>query len=299
MNTVRSLHLHGPGRAGTSLARILQSQGVSIASVSGGGESSRAQAASVLGSEIPSSRELPAIATPGFLLVAVPDDALAECLCEVAAGPLPAGLLVFHLSGVHGLEVYPDGWPGSAGAGAFHPLRSFPSRDSGGSVSSSTVGLDGCLVAVEARADEDRAALQDLARSAGGQPVCLKAGGRAAWHLGASLMGNAVPALFGAALEAFRSAGVPEDLARSGLVNLSGRALANAERLGVASALTGPVVRGDIGVLTHHLQAVSDCLPARRSLYLDLVRLQLDAVADSAEPAAQARVRRWLEDVQE
>jgi predicted short-subunit dehydrogenase-like oxidoreductase (DUF2520 family) len=290
--TERPLHLHGPGRAGTSLTRILAGSGVAVASVSGGHEQSRAAAIEVLGTGVQDAGSLPRIEAPGILIVSVPDDTIAPTLAKLARAPLAEGSMAFHLSGVHGLEVYPGDWPEGLGAAGFHPLRSFPSRDPGDR------DLEGCLVAVEATHDTDRTELAELARRCGGEPVELAADGRAAWHLGAALMGNAVPALFDVALQAYRAAGVPEQLARDGLSNLCSRALDNARRLGVANALTGPVVRGDTGVLTRHLEAIARIMPEKRELYLSLVGAQSEAVEQVTDAEASERVKRWLEEAE-
>ena len=64
--------------------------------------------------------------------------------------------------------------------------------------------------------------------------------------------------------------------------------------VGPVDALTGPVVRGDAGVLTRHLEALEQLRPESRALYVELVRAlgrigregsdaaRLDPVAQSA-----------------
>ena len=274
------------------MASILASCGFAITSLSGGSSGSRDIANEVLGGEVPCSDSLPTLHEAVILILGLPDDALSEGLAGLMRARPPDGSLVIHLSGLHGLEIYPDSWPEAIGAGAFHPLRSFPSHDPGAR------DLEGCLVAIEARAESDRSFLEGLGQRAGGQPVYLEPGRRPAWHLGAALMGNAVPALFDVALEAFRSAGVPEDLAKKGLANLSAKALENARKLGVAEALTGPVVRGDVHVLQQHLEVVSDLMPEKGPLYLELVRAQVQAASPWGDGTALERVRRWLEELQ-
>lgn len=279
-----TLHVHAPGRAATAVAVLALRAGFSLGSVSGG----RSGVPDELQRRAPGLKPQPA---PGplhggqMLLVGERDDRLPGALEGLARQGLPEELLVVHLSGARGLEVFPSGWP--ARRGAFHPLRAFPTRDPGPG------DLEGCLVAVAADGEDAVRRLQDLARDLGGQPFHLPDAGRDLYHLGASVAGNGLLALLDLAEEAFRRAGVPEELALPGLRRLVEGVLARCGEQGPAEALTGPVVRGDLGVLDRHLEALQRLSPERVGLYRELVAA-LEALAGKRPEGGAPGVAAWL-----
>ena len=56
---------------------------------------------------------------------------------------------------------------------------------------------------------------------------------------------------------------------------LARQALANAERLGVDQALSGPFVRGDVGTVRSHLAVLRELAPGALPLYVAVARREL------------------------
>ena len=249
---------------------------------------SREAALESLGEAVPHSGGLPELPAGCLVLVAVPDDALRGVLADLARGPLPERGVVAHVSGSHGLAVFPEDWPSSVRRAAFHPLRSFATR------AVPTDGLGGALVAVTTDDDAVFAELADLARAIGGRPARLDDRARVLYHLGASIASNGLVGLLHRAEACFREAGIAPDDAREALVQLARGTLENVGRLGPVDALTGPVARGDTDVLEAHVTHGSDVVG--REGYEALIGWILAAAEEHPDREdAAACVRRWIE----
>lgn len=279
---VQGVVLHGPGRAGTSLALWMRAAGLPCCAVRGGSEASRAAAVALLQPTGTPS------AAPVLWLLGVPDQALETVVAELEAAPPASGSLVLHLAGSRGRDLLTPLEARGLRVAAWHPLHPFPSRQP------ATRGLDGAAVAIEAVPGPDRDGLETLARALGGQPFALSAEGRAAYHLGASALGNGLHAVFDLALRAFDAAGCPAELARPALARLAHAALEAAEAEGPARALTGPVVRGDQGTLEQHFAALAGKV-ADRDLYRHLCEALLRLAAQRPDGDRAAGLRAFLD----
>src|SRR4029453_16554992 len=120
--------------------------------------------------------------------------------------------------------------------------------------------LHGATVAIEGD-DQLADLLGRMAEAIGAVPVRLAAGSKAAYHAAAVLAAGGFVALLDAIAELGRVAGLDEQ----GGVAIHGRpaehTLANARALGIAKALTGPLARGDVGTLDHHLRTMAAAAP--------------------------------------
>jgi predicted short-subunit dehydrogenase-like oxidoreductase (DUF2520 family) len=75
--------------------------------------------------------------------------------------------------------------------------------------------------------------------------------------------------------EVARGAGLDEAGALAIYAPLIRQSLANAERFGIETALTGPIVRGDIGTLRAHLAAMAALAPGATGLYVAAARREI------------------------
>lgn len=192
----------------------------------------------------------PATVTSGVdvVLLAVPDAAVAE----VAASLTPGPAVVLHLSGALRVDVLGR----HERIGSVHPLASLPDGPTGAR------RLRGAWFATagDPMAEEVVAAL-------GGRPVVVPDEVRVRYHAAAAIASNHLVALLGQVERIARTVGVPLeaylDLARGSLDNVAAS--------DPATALTGPVARGDWGTVAAHV----DALPADE-------RLTYTAMADAA-----------------
>jgi predicted short-subunit dehydrogenase-like oxidoreductase (DUF2520 family) len=223
-----------------------------------------------------------------LLFLTVPDDALPAVAASVR---LYGGQAVAHTSGALGADALDVARAAGTQAGSFHPLVAF--ADLEGAVAA----LPGSTVAVEG--DDDLVAvLAQLATDIGAQPVRLPPGGKAAYHAAAVLAAGGFVGLLDGIAEVARGAGVDEPGALAIYGPLIRQTLANAQRLGISAALTGPFVRGDEGTIRAHLSALERLAPGALELYLAVARRELAiAVArGDLSAGAAAPMERLLDD---
>lgn len=215
MTTVRIV---GAGRAGLSFQEALRAGGAEVPEVLGRGDDLSGAAAGV-----------------GFLLLAVPDDVVADVAAEVA--PV-ASTVVMHCSGSLGLEPL----AGHERVASVHPLVTLPDPVIGAARLRSGVAfaLDG---------DEAAAALVE---ALGGRPLRVPAALRPAYHAAACIASNHLVALLGQVERVAALAGLGLDV----YLPLAEGALADVRALGPAAALTGPAARGDLATIESHRRAV-------------------------------------------
>lgn len=247
----------GAGRVGAVLGAALAAAGHHVVAVTAVSAASRQRARQLL----PQATILPAgevaRAATDLLVLAVPDDHLAGVVASLTATrALPAGTVVAHTSGAHGLAVL-----GDRDGIALHPAMTFTGT------AADLDRLPGIAWGVTAR---DRAFAARLVADLGGIPEWVADDARPLYHAALAHGANHLVTLVNEAADLLRAAGVEHpDAVLSPLLHA---ALDNALRLGDA-ALTGPVSRGDAGTVRKHLDRLTpEAVPA----YLALARRTAD-----------------------
>lgn len=264
----------GPGRLGTVLAAALQRAGHRIAVAVGGGGRARGRfetrfpQATVAGA--PSE-----LRTVDLVLITVPDDVLEEVATDLAAGDaVGQGQRVVHVAGSLGLAVLRR--PALAGAriAACHPAQTVHSADLDPGV------LDGAAWAVTAVPD-DRGWARSLVEQVGGVPHDVSEDRRTLYHAALTVGSNAVGAAVSVARRLLLAAAVDDPAAF--LAPLVDASVANVLASG-AGAITGPVVRGDVGTVRRHLEELDRSVPELATVYRDLARVVLAQVRPTLPP---------------
>ncbi|MFI5905888.1 Rossmann-like and DUF2520 domain-containing protein [Dactylosporangium sp. NPDC051541] len=255
----------GAGRVGAVLGAALARTGHSVVAAVAVSAASKARAAELL----PGARLLPAdavAAAADFLLLAVPDDALADLAAGlVDLGAIRPGQIVAHTSGAHGLAVLgPVALPL-----ALHPAMTF---------TGTAADLDRLAAGISfgvTAPDELRAFAASLVGDLGGIVEWVEEEKRPLYHAALAHGANHLATLVAEAMDRLRDAGVhqPERV----LAPLLGAALDNTLRMGDA-AITGPVSRGDAGTVHKHLRALDAVAPGSVPPYLALARRTADRV---------------------
>ncbi|MDC8785409.1 Rossmann-like and DUF2520 domain-containing protein [Roseateles koreensis] len=260
----------GAGRLGQTLARAWAGQGEAVVAVA-----SRAPAsAQRLAASLPGCVALPAaeaVALAELIFLTVSDDALAPV---AAALPWRAGQAVVHCSGATDLRVLAPAIAAGAQIGGFHPLQIFSDP------AQAHLLLAGSAVAVEAEAPLLQT-LERLALALQMKPFTLPPGARAAYHAAAGFAASFLLSLLDEAVQIWAQLGLPAEQALPALLPLAQGTLQAAQARGLAGALSGPISRGDTGVLTAHLQAMAQLGPEHLSFYRLLAQRQLHLAADS------------------
>jgi predicted short-subunit dehydrogenase-like oxidoreductase (DUF2520 family) len=264
----RTVGIIGTGRVGAALGAALARAGHRVAAVSGSSAASRHRAALLL----PDARHEPpdrvARSAEDLLILAVPDDALAGVVADLAAArAVRPGQVVAHTSGAHGLAVLDPVAGLGAAPLALHPAMTFTGGPS--DVDRLTGGISFGATAPAAL----RPLVRQLVADLGGGVEWIAEGDRALYHAALAHGANHLVTLVNEAMDRLRDAGVlhPERV----LGPLVGAALENTLRLG-DSALTGPVSRGDAGTVAAHLRALAGAAPESVAPYRALARRTAD-----------------------
>lgn len=277
--------LVGAGRVAQALAIALARRGVAVAAIG-----SRRQA---LGPGWPESCPQPsspqaAVDQAGLVLLTVPDDHIASCTEALRWRP---GQAVVHCSGATEVAALAGAARAGAATGGFHPLQIFsdPLR--------AADRLAGSTVAIEAEAGSALAeALQALAAVLGLRPIVLPPGMRARYHVAAGYAASFLLPVLAEATGLWKTFGVDEAEALAALLPLARGTLDAVEGRGLAGAVSGPIARGDTGVLRTHLAALQALAPSShdpldfyRRLALPQVALAAQAGRLDAQAAQQCR----------
>jgi predicted short-subunit dehydrogenase-like oxidoreductase (DUF2520 family) len=281
-----SIGIVGAGAVGRALGAALQRAGWPISAVASR-DAGRREAFQHL---VPGARafaEATAIVDEAELIfLCVPDDAIARLAAELR---LYSGQALVHTSGVLGAEVLAPAMAAGSQAGGFHPLVAFADTER------AVEAFRGAAVAIEG--DEQLGALlAELAEALGAVPVRLLPGTKPAYHAAAVLAAGGFVALLDAIAQLGRVAGLEEAGSLAIYGRLIEQTLGNARALGIRSALTGPMTRGDVGTLAAHLAALRAHAPDVMDLYLAVAQREVRLAEErgALAPEAITAMRRLL-----
>jgi predicted short-subunit dehydrogenase-like oxidoreductase (DUF2520 family) len=264
----------GFGRVGGALALGLHTAGWPVSVLPRSADSVRRAAAM----RVPLA-DLDALRAADVCVLAVPDGAVPHAMELIEEDLGPATALV-HCSGALPLSVFKDSKV-KRPFGSFHPLAA---------VSDPRDDLSGHAVALASTEKALGATLWKMALALRLHPLEVPETGRPAYHAGAVLSAGLLVALADAAVAALEEAGIERGTALKALLPLMRSALRGVEARGLERGLTGPVVRGDVGVVQAHLEALP---PEIGALYRLLSRRAL-RLAPTLPPETRAALERLL-----
>ena len=261
----------GAGKVGAVLAARLREAGHPITAVAGESDASRERAATLLPG-VPLDKPSAVARGCDLLLLTVPDDMLPNVVRVLAdSGALREGQYVVHTSGRHGLAVLAPAAAVGAKVVALHPAMTF----TGTSVDLDR--LDGCVFGLTAGPAE-RTLAEELVAELGGSATWVAEEMRTLYHAGLAHGANHLVTLVSQAMDLLSASGATDPAAT--LRPLLTAALDNALSYGDA-ALTGPIVRGDLGTVEAHLRDIEANAPQTLASYVALARATLGrAVTD-------------------
>jgi|SRR5579872_2843671 len=287
----------GAGRVGCALGRRLHEQGWRIGAVITRSMRSAREAGRRIGSGTPQARLSESVLAADVILIATPDRAIGDTAAALARlgepgsyraergakqqrkprGQTWQGKIVLHTSGALTSDVLRPLALRGASTGSLHPLQTFSGR---------TIPLlAGSVCVIEGSASALPMARR-ICRDLGCIAVVLPPRNKAAYHAGAALAAGHILAVFEAAVRMLIAAGCPRKRAIAALLPLTRQTLANYERLGPRAspraAWTGPLSRGDFGVIERHLQALRGFPKEYRGAYEALSKLAVRVLADDS-----------------
>ena len=237
----------GAGKVGAVLGAALRAAEHQVSGVHAVSESSLERAELLL-PDVPVLQIPEILRRAELVILAVPDDALADLVSGLAAaGHWQVGQLVVHTAGRYGTEVLAPAMAAGAIGLAIHPAMTFTG------MSMDLERLGDCVFGVTA-SNMVLPIAQALVVEMGGEPVVIAEEDRVKYHAALSHASNHLVTVAGQSAGILAGIGVehPERvlsaLMRASLEN----ALASGE-----GALTGPVARGDVQTVAAHRAALA------------------------------------------
>jgi predicted short-subunit dehydrogenase-like oxidoreductase (DUF2520 family) len=209
-----------------------------------------------------------------LLLLAVPDTELPGLVSGLAAtSAVRPGTIVVHTAGVNGIDVLAPLSAQDCIPLAIHPAMAFTGSDE------DIARLPDTCFGITAADEIGYAIAQSLVLEIGGEPFRVAEQARTLYHAALAHAGNHMVTVLTDALDALRAAVSGTELLGQQLVDdqpggiaerilgpLARAALENTLQRGQA-ALTGPIARGDAGVVADHLRALQMVDPQLAQAY--------------------------------
>jgi predicted short-subunit dehydrogenase-like oxidoreductase (DUF2520 family) len=206
-------------------------------------------------------------------LIAAADDGITQCCADLARnGNLSATNIVFHCSGALPSSALQAAAQHGAAVASIHPIRSFAVP---GQVAQDFSGTY-CGVEGDARALD---ILNEAFSAIGARMVAIDAKAKILYHSAAVFACNYLSTLLDVAQQTYIKTGIPPDMALALMEQLVRETVDNIFRLGPATALTGPIARGDIATVERQQQAVAAWNPEYGVLYEQFAKLTIDVAA--------------------
>ncbi len=286
-----SFAIVGGGRVGTALGQQLCRLGYRCTGVSCKSRESSQKASSTMGRCPASTSPWEITVGANIVFITTPDSVIAE-VCEKidSHGGFSAGSTVFHCSGALPSTIMRLRGKTDISCGSIHPLQSFarqlPQQNP----------FEGIVLAVEG----DQQAVQiakAVADDLGGICLTIKTEAKPLYHAAAVVASNYLVTLFDIAFSLLEESGIDRGNAVATLWPLVMGTLKNIETVGIPSALTGPVSRGDTRTVEMHLKEITRQKPDLAEAYRLLGLYTIDvAIAGNMISKKQAQKLKTLLD---
>ena len=261
---------------GRALGRRLHEFGWKVGVVCARSESSARKAVRFIGAGKPQAGLSVQVLATKVALLTVPDDAIAAVAGELAriGGDEWRGRIVLHTSGALDSRVLSPLKACGAAVGSMHPIQSFSGVG--------TPPLQGRIFGIEGDEPAVRVA-RSIARALEGTPVKLTREKKALYHAAGAFAAGHLLAMEEAGVQLLMNAGIKRGAATKALLSLSRQVLDNYEKLGAHHAWTGPLSRGDYGVVASHQQALEGHSAEFLEAYRSVSRLAARVLSKEAE----------------
>lgn len=281
----------GTGRVGSAMAIDLKERGYNVEAVYDIDEPRSRHVAMKAGARA-ASGEADAARNATVIFVTTQDSHIRHACGRASTTAGDMMLKTFmHMSGSLPLNALEPAEKKGALLGSVHPIQTFADARA------AAHDLPGATFSVTARAGAYYFA-SALVEELGGTPKPLADKDKALYHSAAVMAGNLTTMLFGAVADIYRSIGFENREAVEAALPLARTSLANAEKLGPAGALTGPLARGDIPTLKANLDALDEVFPevARAYRAVSLMGLRLVIEQGEVDDATIAGMKAFLEE---
>ena len=277
----------GAGNVGGSLAVAMSNAGYPVTAV---GSRAFASAQTFAGriSDCTAYENIQEVADRAdFVFISTSDDAI-KIVCDQVSWREGQG--VAHCSGAASVDLLQPAVDHGAVAGAFHPLQAFNSVENG------VKAIPGVTFGIEGN-DAIQSYLRGIASDIKGIPISLRPQDKVLYHVSGVLMGNLLAVLASVAASMWEKFDHTRDEGVRALSPMMPAVSSNLDSVGVPQAVAGPYVRGDIGTVRKHLEAVSSSAPEYLALYIELALVGLPFAVEKGAlaPERSQEIKELLE----
>ena len=260
----------GAGKVGTALAVLLKQAGSDIAGITSRTLDSAKKASERLTPPPPFSDKADTLTPRGdIILLTTKDDAIHETCGRIAEkGGFRKGQIVLHVSGSLPSSILSPAKEMGCHTGSLHPLQSFADVDM------AIKRLAGATFCLEGTAEAIKAATE-LAGILEGHIMTIHTEDKPIYHAAAVIASNFFVSIIDMGLRFYEAIGIDHEKGLEALLPLIEGSLENIRELGPVNALTGPIARGDAGVVQNHLDAIARVVPEFLPAYTALARLNV------------------------
>lgn len=249
--THHRLNVVGCGRLGQAITRlVIEARLAQEVHLCNRSEESGNRAVAAIGGGT-AHATVAALPSSALWLIGCGDQAMEEIAERIAdEGALLPDAVVFHCSGFLSSEVLRAVKKKGAHIASVHPVRSFANLDM------SVADFPGTFCGIEGEAYAQEV-VRELFTKLGGRVFPLSTEGKVLCHAGHVFASNYLVSLLECANRLYGAAGIPEELSWRLMEPLVRGTVENVMRLGPSNALTGPIARGESGVVELQARTVA------------------------------------------
>ena len=274
MTTLRGdrIGILGAGAVGAALAVGLSDAGYNVTAITSRDNERARSLAGHIGGAIHTRHAGLLVDVADVVFLTVPDDVITSVAESV---PWRKGMAAVHCAGGTPVSVLECAESLGAVIGGFHPLQTFPRS------ARTPASLENVTFAIESRSPALHHQLRDMAHALHGHAIDINEKSRALYHVSGVLASNYLVAIIAQAAGIWAQFGYNQSQALRALLPLIRGTVGNIERDGAAAALTGPIVRGDLGTVQAHLEQLQSTLPGVVPLYAALAQATTEFAVDA------------------
>lgn len=270
----KNLGIIGAGRLGTTLAAAIyrrKTPGINLAAISSKSRDSLLRAEKIIKpvkkSMLFTTDNNKCVSEADCIFICTPDDIIEEVckkITEAGSGAVKGKLLI-HFSGAKTLKVLLAAENAGAYTASIHPIKSFAS------IADSIDSLPGTIYGVtypKKNKEKNREFINCFIAGMEGTIIEVDDEKKSLYHAAACVASNYLVTLIKYATDIHGSIGIKAEDSMRALSGLIEGTFANIKKIGPASALTGPIARGDTGTVVEHLDNFSKYLsPGQDVIY--------------------------------
>lgn len=234
----------GAGKVGCSFGHYLKQQDLPIVGYYSRSKSSSFYAANLTRSSPLNFDEL--VKKSDYIFITTPDDVISNIWNQMLKYDLE-GKFIFHMSGCLSSSVFTGCKDKSAYCYSLHPLYSFAGKNSS--------NLENTIFSIEG---ENIEKIEPLLQKANIHYFEIEEENKPLYHIAAVFVSNYIVSLAKIAENLLIKCGLNKSQCVDGIYPLMESTLNNIRESGIDSALTGPIVRGDIQTVEKHLYGLDE-----------------------------------------